>query len=174
MLRISTKALVFSAAEYYAPAWCRSPHARKVNVVINNALRTITGCLKPTPVCHVSVFAGIAPDSLRREAATLTLARKARRNDWHLLHNTTTIALPPHRLKFRHPYNKAAKELLRSTPENLSTETWLVAAWKQEWESAGPTRIHCYIQDPGSGIEGEELPHRQWTPLNHLRTVVRR
>ncbi|KAJ4943884.1 hypothetical protein JOQ06_006377 [Pogonophryne albipinna] len=49
-LRLSTQALVFSAAEYCAPAWSRSPHASKVDVVINNALRIITGCLKPTPV----------------------------------------------------------------------------------------------------------------------------
>ncbi|KAJ4935049.1 hypothetical protein JOQ06_007827, partial [Pogonophryne albipinna] len=27
--RLSTQALVFSAAEYYAPAWSRSPHASK-------------------------------------------------------------------------------------------------------------------------------------------------
>ena len=58
-----------------------------------------------------------------------------------------------------------AQELLSSTPEDLSTEAGLAAAWKQEWESAGPTRIHCYIQDLGGGIEGEE-----WTLLNRLRT----
>ncbi|KAJ4949095.1 hypothetical protein JOQ06_020613 [Pogonophryne albipinna] len=29
MLRLSTQALVFSAAEYCAPAWSRSPHASK-------------------------------------------------------------------------------------------------------------------------------------------------
>ncbi|KAJ3583949.1 hypothetical protein NHX12_015472 [Muraenolepis orangiensis] len=33
-LRISTQALVFSAAEYCAPVWSRSPHARKVDVAI--------------------------------------------------------------------------------------------------------------------------------------------
>ncbi|KAJ3591069.1 hypothetical protein NHX12_009016 [Muraenolepis orangiensis] len=49
-LRISTQALVFSAAEYCAPVWSRSPHVKKVDPIINNALRIITGCLKPTPV----------------------------------------------------------------------------------------------------------------------------
>ncbi|CAL8336440.1 unnamed protein product [Boreogadus saida] len=42
------------------------------------------------------------------------------------------------RLKSRHPYNKAAQELLRSTTEDLSIDGWLAAAWKQEWERAGP------------------------------------
>ena len=45
--------------------------------------------------------------------------------------------------------------------------------WR-ECESAGPTRIHGYIQDPGGGIRGEELPRRQLTLLNRLRTGVGR
>ncbi|KAJ8385631.1 hypothetical protein AAFF_G00184280 [Aldrovandia affinis] len=44
--------------------------------------------------------------------------------------------------------------MLRSIPEDLSTNAWLAASWKQEWESAGPSRIHRYIWDPG---EGEQL-----------------
>ncbi|KAJ3597816.1 hypothetical protein NHX12_001333 [Muraenolepis orangiensis] len=44
-LRISTQALVFSAAEYCAPVWSRSPHVKKVDPIINNALRIITGSL---------------------------------------------------------------------------------------------------------------------------------
>ena len=172
VLRISTQALVFSAAEYCAPAWSRSPHTKKVDVAINNALRIITGCLKPTPVSHLPVLSGIAPASLRREAATLALARKAQEHDWHLLHETTTMATPPSRLKSRHPYNLAAQEMLTSIPEDLSSNAWLVVAWKQEWESAGQTRIHHHIRDPGDGAEGQDLPRRQWTLLNRLRSGV--
>ena len=135
--RISTQALVFSAAEYCAPTWSRSPHAKKVDTAINNALRIINGCLKPTPVFYLPVLAGIAPAGLRREAATLALARKAQEHSWHLLHATTTMATPPSRLKSRHPYNQAAQEMLISIPEDLTTKAWLAAAWKQEWESAG-------------------------------------
>ena len=172
VLRISTQALVFSAAEYCAPTWSRSPHAKKVDTAINNALRIISGCLKPTPVFYLPVLAGIAPAGLRREAATLALARKAQEHSWHLLHETTTMATPPSRLKSRHPYNQAAQEMLISIPEDLTTKAWLAAAWKQEWESAGQTRLHHYIQDPGGGVEGEDLPRRQWTLLNRLRTGV--
>ena len=64
------------------------------------------------------------------------------RHDWHLLHDTTTMAAPPCRFKSRHPYNKAAQVMLSSIPEDLTTKTWLAAAWKQEWESAGHTRLH--------------------------------
>ena len=174
VLRISTLALVFSTAEYCAPAWCRSPHTKKLDTTLNTALRTITGCLTPTPVPYLPTLAGIAPAALRREAATLALARKAQKHHWHILHNTTTTALPPNRLKSRHPFNKAAQELLRSVPEDLSTEAWLAEAWKQEWESAGPSRVHHHIHDPGGGLKGEDLPRRQWTLLNRLRTGVGR
>ena len=119
-LRIS-QALVFSAAEYCAPVWCRSPHVKKVDTVINNSLRTITGCLKPTPVPYLPVLAGIAPAGLRRQANTINLARKAKIHDWHILHNTNVeISLQtdssPATL-----YNKAAQEMLNSIPEDLST-----------------------------------------------------
>ena len=173
-LRISTQALVFSAAEYCAPVWCRSPHVKKIDPVINNALRIITGCLKPTPVSYLPVLAGIAPAGLRREAATLALARKAQEHDWHILHETTTKAATPSRLKSRHPYNRRAQEMLGSIPEDLSTRAWLATSWKQEWESAELTRLHYHIQDPGDGVEGEHLPHRHWTLLNRLRTRVGR
>ncbi|KAJ3587791.1 hypothetical protein NHX12_011387 [Muraenolepis orangiensis] len=58
-LRISTQALVFSAAEYCAPVWSRSPHVKKVYPIINNALRIITGCLKPTPVSYLPFRMGL-------------------------------------------------------------------------------------------------------------------
>ena len=87
ILRISTLALVFPAAEYCAPVWSRSPHVKNVDVAMNSSLRTISGCLKPTPVFLVLVL--IAPAGLRRKAATLALAGKAVKHDWHILHDTT-------------------------------------------------------------------------------------
>ena len=75
-LRISTQALAFSAAEYYAPVWSRSPHGKKVYVAINSSLRIIHVCLKPSAVFQLPVLAGIAPAGLRRKSATLALARQ--------------------------------------------------------------------------------------------------
>ena len=98
-LRISTQAQVFPAAEYCAPVWSRSPHVKKVDVAINSSLRTISGCLKPTPVFQLPVLA--APAGLRRKAATLALARRAVKHDWHILHDTTKNEVPPCRLHQR-------------------------------------------------------------------------
>jgi hypothetical protein len=173
-LRISTQALVLPVAEYCAPAWSRSPHVKKVDTAINSALRIVTGCLKPTPVSHLPVLAGIAPASLRRDAATLTLARKAQKYDWHILHKATITQAPPGWLKSRHPYNKAAQEMLQSIPDDLSRDAWMAASWKQTWETAGPSRIQRYIRDPGGGVKGEDLPRHLWTSLNRPHTGVGR
>ena len=115
-LRISTQALVFHTAEYCAHVWSRTPHVKMVDVAINTSLRTISGCLKLTPVFQLPVLARIA--GLRRKAATLALARKAVKHDWHILHDMTKNEVPPCRLKSRKPYNKEAQEMLSVIPED--------------------------------------------------------
>ena len=52
-LRIATLSLAYSTAEYCAPVWCRSAHTRLIDSVLNNALRIVTGCLRPTPTDHL-------------------------------------------------------------------------------------------------------------------------
>ena len=45
VLRTSAMALCYSVAEYAAPAWARSYHARKVDVSLNEIMRMISGTL---------------------------------------------------------------------------------------------------------------------------------
>ena len=73
-IRIATLCLVYSTAEYCAPVWCRSAHTRLIDSVLNDALRLVTGCLRPTPTDHLSILSGIHPAELRRMGATLSLA----------------------------------------------------------------------------------------------------
>ena len=47
-LRIATTSLVYSTAEYCAPVWCCIAHTRLTDSVLNDALRIVTGCLRPT------------------------------------------------------------------------------------------------------------------------------
>ena len=155
LLQIFTQALVFPAAEYCVPDWSRSPHVKKVDVAINSSLWTISGCLKPNPVFQLPVLAGIAPAGLRWKAATLALARKAVKHDWHILHDTTKNEVPPCRLKSRKPYNKEAQEMLSVIHEDRSKDAGIAATWKQEWEASGPTRVHRYVSDPGEGVKGQ-------------------
>ena len=85
-LRTSAIALVYAPAEYCAPLWDRSAHTHLVDVSLNAALRTITGCLRPAEVDQLPVLAEIAPPALTREATTLVLGRRACQHD-HLLHD---------------------------------------------------------------------------------------
>ena len=80
-LVISTQALVFSAADYFAHSWSRNLHVKKVDVAFNSFLLTIPGCLEPTAVSQFPVLTGITPTGLRRKVAILTLARNAVKHD---------------------------------------------------------------------------------------------
>ena len=64
-LRISALSLVYSTAEYCTPVWCRSTHTRLIDSIFNDALRIVTGCLRPTPMEDFPVLAGIQPAELR-------------------------------------------------------------------------------------------------------------
>ena len=87
-------ALVHSTAEYWAPAWGRSALTRLIDPAINDALRIAIGCLSPTPADNLPILAGIQPAELRRNAATLSLARRAiAMEPGHQLHSALTC--PP-------------------------------------------------------------------------------
>jgi len=51
--------LVHSTAEYCAPAWCRSAHTRLIDPGINDVLRIVTGCLRPTQADNLPILAVI-------------------------------------------------------------------------------------------------------------------
>ena len=85
-LRIATLSLVYSAAEYSVPVWCRSAHTRLIDNVLNDALHIVTGCLRPTPTDHLSVLSGIQPAELSRMGATLSLAHRGSLDPDHILY----------------------------------------------------------------------------------------
>jgi len=66
-LRTSALALCYSVAEYCAPVWSRSPYIRLVDVQLNEAMRTVSGTLRPTPLPWLPVLSHIAPSHLRRK-----------------------------------------------------------------------------------------------------------
>ena len=65
-IKTTALALCYSPAEYACPVWERSAHAHKIDPVLNDACRAITGCLQPTNVENLYLLAGIAPPAVRR------------------------------------------------------------------------------------------------------------
>ena len=66
-LRTAALSLIYSTAEYFASAWCRSAHTLLIDSVLNDSLRIVTGCLRPTPTDNPSVLSVIQPAGLRRQ-----------------------------------------------------------------------------------------------------------
>ena len=85
-LRTAALSLVYSTAEYCALVWCRSVRIRLIDSVFNDALRIVTGCLRPTPSVYLPILSGIQPAELRRQGATLSLANRSYLDPDHILH----------------------------------------------------------------------------------------
>jgi len=64
-------------------------HTRPIDPTVNDALRIVTGCLRPTPVDKLPILAAIQSAELRRNGAALSLARRAM-NPGHMLHLALT------------------------------------------------------------------------------------
>jgi len=139
---------VHSTAEYSAPTWCRNAHTRLIDPAINDALRIVTGCLRTTPADNLPILAGIQPAELRRNGATLSLARRVM-EPGHLLHSALTRPSNANArcLKSRHPFTPAAQHLISfSDNSNIRATQWANYQWNAEWTDS-PTRLRIFIPD---------------------------
>jgi len=119
-LRIATLALVHSTAEYCAPVWYRSAHTRLIDPAINDALRIVTGRLRPIPADNLPILVGIQPSELRRKGATLSLARRAM-EPGHLLHSVLTCPPTANALRLNrgtHLYQARRQDLAAEEAKN--------------------------------------------------------
>ena len=118
-LRISTLSLVYSTAEYCAPVWCRSTHTRLIDSILNDALRIVARCLRPTPTENLLVLEGIQPAEPHRLGALLSLANRIIHNPDHVLYGQLVGQQNANqgRLRSRRPYVPAAWKLLGSLSE---------------------------------------------------------
>ena len=69
-----------------ALVWCRSAYTRLIDSVLYDALRIVTGCLRPTPTDHLPVLSGVQPAELRPMGATLSLAHRGSLDPDHILY----------------------------------------------------------------------------------------
>ena len=175
-LRTAALSLVYSTAEYCAPVWCRSVHIRLIDSVINDALRIVTGCLRPTPSVYLPVLSGIQPAELRRQGATLSLANRSSLDPDHILHGQfhESQDVCRERLKSRRSFVPAARKLLDSLSEmDVRAAEWTNTKWDMEY-SANALSLHAFIPKASSRPLGMGLPRAAWVKLNRLRSGVGR
>ena len=150
-LRIATLSLVYSAAEYCAPVWCRSAHTCLIDSVLNDALRIVTGCLRPTPTDHLPVFSGIHPAELRRMGATLSLAYRGSLGPDYILYGLLGGSSDTRRVRlgFRRPFVPNARNLLDNLARlGIRASEWTNFKWKTEYCENG-SRLRAFV--PGTG-----------------------
>jgi len=139
-----------STAEYCAPVWCCGAHTRLIDPAINDAVRIVTGCFRPTPADNLPTLSGIQPAELRRNGAPLSLARRAM-EPGHLLHSALTrpSSANTRHIKSRHPFVPAAQHLISSSENNnICATQWADHQWNVEWAD-NPTRLRIFIPDTG-------------------------
>ena len=175
-LRVATLSLVYSTAEYCAPVWCRSAHIRLINSVLNDTLRIVTGCLRPTPTDHLPVFSGIQPAELCRMGAKLFLAHRGSLECNHILYGLLSGSSDTRqvRLRSRRPFVPGARNLLDNLARlGIRASKWTNHKWNVEYcENA--FELRAFVPRTGARPVGMHLPRAAWAKLNRLRTGVGR
>ena len=175
-LRIATLSLVYSTAEYCAPVWCCSAHTRLIDSVLNDALRIVTGCLRPTPTDHLPILSGIQPAELCRMGATLSLAHRGSLDLDLILYGLLSGSLDTRqvRLRSRRPFVPAARSLLDNLARlGIRASEWTNHKWKTEY-CEGASRLRAFVPQTGSRPVGMGLARAAWVKFNRLRTGVGR
>ena len=104
-LQTAALAIVYSSADCAILVWSRISHTKNLDVSLNDTMRIITGCVKPTPTHLLRVLLGTAPAKLSRNYAINNISCLAWANKEHPLHSLVSDpqSLRPQRLKSRHP-----------------------------------------------------------------------
>ena len=161
-LKTTAMALCYSTAEYCAPVWANSCHARKIDPELNNSCRTITGTLRPTPISSVYRLAGIAPPHIRRDTRTMTQKHKQEIDPRHTLFGHVQ---PRRRLKSRNSFMNA-ESLDPAGASRSRLEKW------REWDKSTDNEA---VQQPCESLpSGSDLPRKEWVTLNRARSKTGR
>ena len=159
-MRTAALSLVYSTADYCAPVWCRSAHTCLIDSVLNDALRIVTECLRPTPTDYLPVLASIQPAELRRLGATLSLAYRGSLDPGHILHELLVGFADGHRerLKSRRPFLPAARKLLQDlTALDIRAAQWTNFKWSTEYSECS-SDLRAFIPRASTRPMGMGLP----------------
>ena len=148
--------------QLHFPVWERSAHAHKVDPVLNDACRAITGCLQPTNVENLYLLAGISPPAVRRSVTAQREREKQVNDNRHPLYGHN---LSRKRLKSRNSFMYATDELIQSP------STRRLEQWSQHLQSVP----HRLPQTPSECLaSGASGTWTEWRCMNRLRTKMGR
>ena len=137
VLRIFTQALVFFATEYCALVWCRRSHIKKLNTILNNALRAISDCLRATPLNQID---NISPSTLWRDSIVLALSQKTT--------TTRTVVRSPSPDYHRDLKTGSPKVTTAIFKNSCVQHQWIVpkisgqSSMDRRMKSSSPSRLH--------------------------------
>ena len=168
-LRIATLSLFYSTSEYCAPVWCRSAHIRLIHIVLNDALRIVTGCLRPTPTDHLPILSAIQPAELCRMGATLSLDHRGSLDPDHILYGLLSGSSDTRqvRLRSRRPFVPAARNLLDNL--GIRASEWTNHKWNAEY-CENVSRLRAFVPETGARSVGMSLSRAALVKLNRLWT----
>jgi len=137
--------------------------------VINDALRTATGTLRPTLADKLPVLAGIQLAELRGKGACTVSSTPC--------HRACTPA-PPSSHRFTR-WERTATQIetpicTRHTTHSPSDSNNIRAAQWADHQLDNTTRLRTFIPDISIHPPGKALPRTAWVRLNRLRTGVGR
>ena len=162
-LHTTALALCFSTAEYACPAWYKSSHAYKIDPILNETCRIVTGCIKTTPIPCLYALSGIAPPDIRRAVTAKAERTKQANDNRHSLHEHSA---PQKRLKSRSSFLDTTTEL-ETTPSAAR-----ITEWHKQWSSLGSQTTRWTergITPDECLATGHDQPWAVWKTLNRLR-----
>ena len=149
-------ALSYSTAEYAAPVWARSPQAKNLDPELNQACRSVTGCLKSTNVEDLYLLSGISPFTIRRDVCAKVERQKQSTRETHSL------------------FGPAARRLMsrRGYLSSVQTADFPSRVIRcSEWRKRRRNKSHINIINLHDELEkGYDSPWTTWRCLNRLRT----
>ena len=165
LIRTASLALVYSASEYCSPTWSQSSHVKKIDMILNKTMRTITETLQPTPLPWLPVLSNITPPSICRQNCALRQWLQCVNNQDLPIHKDLSD-IPKTCLKSCKPIWIVGKTLQEENFDVNST-------WHKTWESA--TILNKYlVEDPCEELPGFQLHMRKRTALNRIWTSFAR
>ena len=143
---------------------------------MNDALRIVTGCLRPIPTDHLPVISGIQPAELCRMGATLSLAHRGSLDFDHISYGLLSGSSDTRqmRLRCRRPFVPRARNILDNFARfGIRASELTNHKWKMEY-CENVSRLRAFVPETDARPVGMDLPRAVWVKLNRLQTTVGR